>query len=274
MCVASCRTFMKNHALDYYMHDGPTAFRFELAGELNDQSARSLGQDWRTASSVIGVRKLIIDMTFVTGAGEQGRALLARWYGEGARLVANSKSSRELAELIVGEPLPEPAAGKAASERTWLPFRSLFRASAVLLLAALVFPVVANAATLRPETVTAWNDYLQKANLHLQDRVRPGGSFLWTFENVNRAAKVRGGEIVAAPVPGPNPRKVPGGLIHHWIGAVFMPNVGLEDVVVVSRAYDRYKDFYRPSVVDSKLIARNCADATFSMQLMNKAFFL
>src|SRR5258708_7964557 len=53
-----------------------------------------------------------------------------------------------------------------------------------------------------------------------------------------------------------------------------MPNVGLDDVVVVSRAYDRYKDFYRPSVVESKLIARNGADDTFSMQLMNKALFL
>jgi hypothetical protein len=267
---------MKNQPFDYYMHDGPTAFRFELSGNLNDEGARRLDQDWRTASSIIGVRKLIVDMTFVTGAGEKGRALLARWHREGARLVAISKSSRELAESIVGEPLPEPPVGAAASERTWLPFRALFRRSVVsaLALAALVFPVQAHAATLRSETVAAWNDYLQKANVHLQDRVRPGGAFLWTFENVNRAARVRGGEIVAAPAPGPNPRKVPGGLIHHWIGAVFVPNTKLDDMVVVARAYDHYKEFYPPSVIDSKLIARNGADDKFSMQLMNKALFL
>src|SRR5260370_42391853 len=76
MCVAFCRTFMKNQALDFYMHDGPTAFRFELAGDLNYEGARRLHQAWRTASSVIGDRRLIIDMTFITSADEQGRALL------------------------------------------------------------------------------------------------------------------------------------------------------------------------------------------------------
>ncbi len=254
---------MKNQALDFYMHDGPTAFRFELAGDLNYEGARRLHQAWRTASSVIGDRRLIIDMTFITSADEQGRALL------------DSKSSRELAESIVGERLPEATAPTVASERTWLPFRAFFRASAVTLLSAmLVFPAVVSAATLRSETVAAWNKYLQTANVTLQDRVRPGGAFLWTFENGQRVAKVRGGEIVVAPAPGQNPRSVPGGLIHHWIGAAFVPNVRLDDMLAVTRAYDRYQEFYRPSVIKSKLIASNGADDKFSMQIMNKALFL
>ena len=41
---------MKNQALQYFMHDGPSAFRFELAGDLNNEGARRLQQDWRTAS--------------------------------------------------------------------------------------------------------------------------------------------------------------------------------------------------------------------------------
>jgi len=35
------------------MHDGPTAFRFELVGNLNHEDARRLDQDWRTASSIM-----------------------------------------------------------------------------------------------------------------------------------------------------------------------------------------------------------------------------
>src|SRR5260370_34805221 len=85
---------MKTQALRYYMHDGPTAFRFELAGDLNHEGARRLDQDWRTASSLIGDRRLIVDMTFVTGVDEKGRALITRWHREGARLIANSKASR------------------------------------------------------------------------------------------------------------------------------------------------------------------------------------
>ena len=81
----------------------------------------------------------------------------------------------------------------------------------------------AHAANLKAETVAAWDDYVQSVSVTLQDRVRPGGSYLWTDEEPERIAKVHGGEIVVAPAPGPSPRKVPGGLIHHWIAAAFVP---------------------------------------------------
>jgi len=136
---------MKNQTLQYYMHDGPTAFRFELAGDLNREGARRLDQAWRTASSVVGDRRLIVDMTFVTDVSEQGRALIHRWHEEGAQLIANSQASRALAESILGQPLPKPAAN-LNGDHTWLPFpgSSLVRA-AMFLLAMIVFPVEANA---------------------------------------------------------------------------------------------------------------------------------
>ncbi len=112
-------------ALQYFMHYGPAALRFELAGDLNDEGARQLDQDWRTASAMIGDRALIVDLTFVTGAEEEGRTLLARWYAAGARLIAQSNVSRKLAEAIIGKPLPVFAsAGSAGADGTWLPFRS------------------------------------------------------------------------------------------------------------------------------------------------------
>jgi hypothetical protein len=154
--------FVKTRALQYYMHDGPTAFRFELAGDLNREGARRLDQDWRTASSSLGDRRLIVDITFVTGVDEPARALITRWHREGARLIANSAPSRALAESILGERLPEPPANAqsvAASDLNWLPFRSSFvwRAVTLLFLATIVFPAEANAAMLKSETVTAWN---------------------------------------------------------------------------------------------------------------------
>jgi hypothetical protein len=267
---------MKNQELQRYMHDGPTAFRIELAGIINHEAARRLDQDWRTASSAIGDRSLIVDINYVTGVDQHGRALLIRWHRDGARLVANSNASRALAESILGEPLPDPpaTAGGATSDRAWLPFRAFFRLRAVTLLLLATIALPAHAATLKRETVAAWNDYLQTANANLQDRVRPGGSFLWTLEDPERAARVRGGEIVIAPAPGQDPKKVPGGLIHHWMGAMFVPNLKLDDVLQVTRDYDHYQNFYRPSVVESKTLARSGTNDRFSMLLMNKAFFL
>jgi len=260
------------------MHDGPSAFRFELSGDLNDEGALRLDQDWRTACSVIGGRSLIVDMTFVTSVGERGRALLARWHAGGAQLIAKSRVSRDLAESIAGEPLPDLVpAGNAFANGTWLPFRTSFATptlAGMLLLAALLFPAQVRAANLKTETVAAWEDYLQSVNASLQDRVRPGGSFLWTYENTERIAKLQGGEIAVAPAPGPNPRKVPGGLIHHWIGAAFLPAARLDDILEVTQDYDRYKEFYRPSVIESKTAARGVPDDRFSMLLMNRALFL
>jgi hypothetical protein len=269
---------MKSQTLRYYMHDGPSAFRFELAGDLNNEAARELDQAWRTASSMIGDRALVVDMTFVTGAEKDGRSLLARWYADGAQLIARSKVSRALAEAIVGEPLPEFASGgNAAAVRTWLPFHISFggpRLRVAFLVAAMLLPVRAHAANLKAETVAAWDEYIQSVNVTLQDRVRPGGSFLWTYDEPERIAKVHRGEIVVAPAPGPSPRKVPGGLIHHWIAAAFLPDVKLDDILEITEDYDRYKEFYRPSVIASKTVARGDSKDNFSMQVMNKGFFL
>jgi len=82
---------------------------------------------------VIGDRRLLVDMTFVTDVDEQGRELITRWHRDGARLIANSKASRALAESIVSERSLNEDDGPA-SDRTWHPFRASFLGSAITLL--------------------------------------------------------------------------------------------------------------------------------------------
>jgi hypothetical protein len=268
---------MNTQALRYYMHDGPAAFRFELAGDLDDKGARRLELDWRTASSVIGDRLFIVDITSVTSAAREARILLARWHASGARLIANSHSSRLLAQSILGTPFPEPPAKSAAavSHHTWSPFLAnvLVRPAILLLIAAAVLPMNANAATLKPETVADWEDYVHTVSNALEDRCRPGHTFLWVDEAPERLAKVREGEIVVDAAPGHIPMKVDGGLIHHWIGAAFLPNAKVEDILDVIRDYNRYREFYPPSVVESKVLVRNDSDEKFTMKLVNHEFF-
>jgi hypothetical protein len=262
---------MKHQSLQYYMHDGPTAIRIELAGKLDDEGSRRLEHDWLAASSAIGNRRLIVDITFVTCVGEQGHVLLARWHRGGAQLVANSKASLALAEVILGASLA--VHGATAPDRTWLPVRN-FAASLLLLLVPLLCPITATSADLKSDTIAAWDNYLQTANAKLHDRTRPGGCFLWTFEDGSRAAKVRRGEIVIAPAPGQNPKRVPGGMIHHWVGAMFVPDVKPDVILQITRDYDHFREFYRPLVIESKTLAHDGMEDDFSMVLMNKAFFL
>jgi hypothetical protein len=62
-----------NTAFRYYMHDGSAAFSFELSGKLSDEAAGKLETAWRTASSVIGQRNLMVDLTYVTSIDAAGR---------------------------------------------------------------------------------------------------------------------------------------------------------------------------------------------------------
>jgi hypothetical protein len=49
----------------------------------------------------------------------------------------------------------------------------------------------------------------------------------------------------------------PGGMIHHWIGVVFIPGAKLEDVLSVLEDYDKHAVYYSPDVERSKLESRD-----------------
>jgi hypothetical protein len=127
-----------------------------------------------------------------------------------------------------------------------------------------------HAAELKPEAVKAWNQYVDSADAAMQARLRPGTPFLWVDEAPGRREQLRTGEILAASVGEQTPKKVPSALIHHWVGAAFFPNAKLEGVLNVVRDYGRYKDYYRPVVIDSHTIQQTPSADRFSILLTNK----
>jgi hypothetical protein len=142
---------------------------------------------------------------------------------------------------------------------------------AALALLLVCTPTRIRAADLRAETIQAWNDYVKAASIRNQERLQPGSPFLSSDQIPGQAARLRHGEIVISPA-GPNvPLKVPSGLIHDWTGAAFVPNTTLAEVLLVIRDYGHYKDFYRPNVIDSKLISQAKLMDRFSILLMNQS---
>lgn len=135
---------------------------------------------------------------------------------------------------------------------------------------ALLPVAAATAAELKPETVAAWDGYIAVANARMQLRAQGLAPFLWIDEHCARA-RVRLGEPLILPATEHTPRRVPAGLIHHWIGAAFIPDAKIEDVTGVLRDYSRYKDYYRPNVIESKTIRREGPQDLFSLVLVNKA---
>jgi hypothetical protein len=137
-------------------------------------------------------------------------------------------------------------------------------------LSMLLFLSHAPAATLTPKTTAAWNAYVESARARMQERLQPGHAFLAIDGLPTVTDEVRSGEVRIVPV-GQTPRKAPGGLIHDWMGAAFIPGSRLEDVLSAVRDYDQYARFYQPAVVAAT--SRDSAELKdqFSMRLVNKA---
>jgi hypothetical protein len=110
--------------MHYYIHGGPSALRFELAGDVNADDASRLEQDCRGVSSAIGNRLLVVDVSFVTGIDEAARSLFKRWYARGAEFAASSKQSRELVESITEHPYTR----ESPHEPTYQPWFSYTKA--------------------------------------------------------------------------------------------------------------------------------------------------
>jgi len=91
-------------------------------------------------------------------------------------------------------------------------------------------------------------------------------------EDRERVRRVRDGEVVVAPAGKDNPRTVPHGLIHDWIGVVFVPHATLAEVLHVVNGYDRYHEYYRPFVVRSRLLNDDGNKQTFGLVFVRKEF--
>jgi hypothetical protein len=143
------------------------------------------------------------------------------------------------------------------------------RGAAFAMLFLLLGAALARAVDLKPATLQVWDAYVQTVNSTTDDRVAGRSQFLIVDETPDLVQRVRGGELV---VTNHDPRKVPNGLIHHWIGAMFIPNATLDQVMSVIDDYDHYGDYYKPFVAKAAVIERNGNDEKVNMIMVQKAF--
>jgi hypothetical protein len=144
----------------------------------------------------------------------------------------------------------------------------------LLLAVVLSVPSVCSATDLNEQTVKAWDEYIRGASARMQLRLADPGNFLWMDEAAGRRDRVRQGEIVVEPATKDIPEKVPQGLIHDWIGAVFIPNTTMDAVFATLSDYDSYNKFYNPAVIDAKLREVTGSSRKFSLVLAEKVPFV
>ncbi|MHB1794466.1 MAG: SRPBCC family protein [Acidobacteriaceae bacterium] len=150
-----------------------------------------------------------------------------------------------------------------------------------MLLCGLLVCLVAQAlqaAELKKQTAAAFDRYIAASEKRMQAELK-NGPFLsmdaLPEEHRREAyAQLQEGLILVNPVNakvGGSPMKVPGGLIHDWVGVVFIPNVSLAQTLAVAQNYDDYQSIYWPEVRRSRLVQRSGDNFKVFLQFYKKS---
>jgi hypothetical protein len=128
------------------------------------------------------------------------------------------------------------------------------------------------ATELQAKTLAAFSDYVADAEARIRQQQSSPGTFLTVNtlpeeQRAQAADRLRAGEVWIQK-RGETPKAVPGGgLIHHWIGAAFLPGATLAETLALVQDYDQLPRYYSPEVVRSRLLSRRGDDFRIFMRL-------
>jgi hypothetical protein len=137
------------------------------------------------------------------------------------------------------------------------------------ILSLLLSATLSNAAEPKPETLRVWDDYIGNVKTTVDERNAGSRPFLWTDESPETRRRVQNEKWV---ITNHDPRKVPQGLIHHWVGVKFVPNVSLDQMMRVLNSYDRYSDIYKPLIRNTSVIEQAGDTVKLNILAVQKAF--
>ncbi len=138
------------------------------------------------------------------------------------------------------------------------------KAGGVVILLALAGSQAA-AADLQPRTVAAFDRYVAETERQSDATLNDAARFLWVDDRAEPDRRTRldalkkGGLLIERLETRQAGKKldVPGGLIHHWLGAVFVPGISVDRAVALMQDYGRHADIFKPAIARSTLLERD-----------------
>jgi hypothetical protein len=137
-------------------------------------------------------------------------------------------------------------------------------------IALMLLPSLALGSSLRsaespsPETLKAFNSYIQATEARSNEELAAKNNFLWldvlpeperkrTYNRLKHQETIIRHSAFCASRDCPN---IPGGIINDWTGITFVPGVTLQQTLSALQDYDRDVEYYRPTVLRAKLLSR------------------
>jgi hypothetical protein len=148
-------------------------------------------------------------------------------------------------------------------------------AAAMILILAALAPLSSQAKQLKPKTLDAFDQYVHMREAGMNQELASGKKFLWVDSlpesGRNEAyANLKQGQIIAQRVQSGGEDgsiSIPGGLIHDWVGIVYIPGVTLPQAMSMLQDYDHDTEYYNPQVLKSKLVEHSGNDFKIFLRL-------
>lgn len=149
---------------------------------------------------------------------------------------------------------------------------------ALLVIIALACPPRACSADLAPQTVAAFDHYIQLTEKQIDFEPRGGAGFLW-LDRLSESrrdaalAQLRQGQVVIERMETlENGQAIPitGGMIHHWIGTIFVPGATLAQTLTLLKDYDHQSKYYKPDVMRSRILQHTGDDFRIYLRFYKK----
>jgi hypothetical protein len=118
------------------------------------------------------------------------------------------------------------------------------------------------AVTLEQRTIAAFDRYVAETRRQSDPSLSDPDRFLWVDGDPRGrdVTGLRSGEIVIGRLETKiNGKKIdtPDGLVHHWVGVVFVPGATVDQAVTLLQNYNTHGEVYKPNVARSKLLERD-----------------
>jgi hypothetical protein len=146
-----------------------------------------------------------------------------------------------------------------------------------LFIISFLFGVPAQASELKPETSAAFDRYVQTTE-SVMAKDLDGDRFL-VIDQLPEAKRKQAyeqlhrGEVFIQEThtaDGHDPIHVPGGLIHHWAGMVYVPKATIKEVNSVLQDYENEPTIYKPEIRRAKLLKQDGDKSKVYLQFFSK----
>lgn len=158
--------------------------------------------------------------------------------------------------------------------------RRLYRIVILTVFIYIALGQAASAAELKQKTTAAFDRYVAATEARFANELRPGGPFLYidalnSGERQKAYDQLKQGEVLVEKLETKAPgvsSDVPDGMLHHWVGLIFIPGATLAQTLPVVKDYDRRAELYKPEVIASRTISHHGDYYKMFLRLRQKKF--